>query len=48
MKMNISCTSLIDKAFTIRAKISGDIVSTAVSTIIVAVFIVGFVMAKTI
>ena len=46
--MSTSNTRFIEIAFAIRAKISVDIVSATVSTIIVAVFNVGLVIAKTI
>jgi uncharacterized membrane protein YciS (DUF1049 family) len=46
--MSTSSTSLIDIAFTIRAKISVDIISTAVSSIIITVFTVGLIIAKTV
>jgi hypothetical protein len=46
--MSTGYTRFIEIAFTIRAKISVDIVSTAISTIIIAVCIVSIVATKTV
>jgi hypothetical protein len=46
--MSANNTSLVDIAFTIGTKISVDIVSTTVSSIIIAVCIVGLIATKTV
>jgi hypothetical protein len=46
--MSTSSTSLIDIAFTIGTKICVDIVFTTVSSIIIAVCIVGLIITKTV